>query len=108
MFNRSKSKKVEDNKIKETNLDMIVLQNKEIDASDIDGEKVMMNLEKGEYFMFNPVASAIWDIIEQPIKVSGIIETLLKEYDVEPNVCEESVLGFLNELKDRNLINITS
>lgn len=32
-------------------LETVVERNHEIDASDLDGEKVMMDLEKGQYFM---------------------------------------------------------
>ena len=32
-------------------LDTIINKNLEIDDTDLDGEKVMMNLDKGEYFM---------------------------------------------------------
>ena len=45
------------------NLDTIINKNLEIDDTDLDGEKVMMNLERGEYFMMNEVGSRIWEII---------------------------------------------
>ena len=41
----------------EINLDTIINKNLEIDDTDLDGEKVMMNLDKGEYFMMNEVGS---------------------------------------------------
>ena len=59
------------------NLDTIINKNLEIDDTDLDGEKVMMNLERGEYFMMNEVGSRIWEIISKPINVKNIIETSL-------------------------------
>lgn len=102
LFDKIKSKGV-----KEITLDMVVSQKLDIDASDIDGEKVMMNLEKGEYFMFNPVASSIWDIVEKPTKVSAVIDALLDEYEVEATTCEKTVLSFLNDLNEKDLIVIS-
>ena len=65
------------------NLDTIINKNLEIEDTDLDGEKVMMNLEKGEYFMMNEVGSRIWEIISKPINVKDIIETLRSEYEVD-------------------------
>ena len=41
------------------NLDSIVSYRQDIDTTDIDGDKVMMDLEKGQYFALNSVASRI-------------------------------------------------
>lgn len=37
-----------------------VCQSREIDSTDLNGEKVMMNLDKGKYFALNLVGSRIW------------------------------------------------
>ena len=61
-------------------LENAISRNPEIDATDLDGEVVMMNLEKGQYFMMNEVGSRIWEIINEPIKVSSVINKLLEEF----------------------------
>ena len=48
-------------------LETIVERNHEIDATDLDGEKVMMDLDKGQYFMLNGVGGDIWELTEKPI-----------------------------------------
>ena len=65
------------------NLETVINKNLEIDDTDLDGEKVMMNLDKGEYFMMNEVGSRIWEIISEPINVKEIISTLQNEYVVD-------------------------
>ena len=88
------------------NLDTVINKNLEIDDTDLDGEKVMMNLDKGEYFMMNEVGSRIWDIIDKPIKVKEIIETLTLEYEVDEEVCKDAVIEFIERLNKAELINI--
>ncbi|MPQ44225.1 lasso peptide biosynthesis PqqD family chaperone [Clostridium tarantellae] len=85
-------------------LEDVVIQNKEIDATDLNGEKVMMNLDKGQYFMLNEVASRIWDITDEPTKVSEIISTLLEEYEIDNETCEKTVIEFLSKLNNVDLI----
>lgn len=87
-------------------LDDKIRQSKEIDATELDGEKVMMNLELGKYFALNSVGSRIWDIIENEIQVKDIVETLLKEYKVDKKKCEESVINYLVSLENEKLIEV--
>ena len=88
------------------NLDSVVSKNEEIDDTDLDGEKVMMNLDKGQYFMMNEVGSRIWELIEGNTSIVNIIETLTNEYEVDEETCENTVMEFLGRLKDAELIKV--
>lgn len=94
-------------KIETVQLKTIVNQSKDIDATDLNGEKVMMNLDMGKYFALNGVGSRIWDIIYEPITVQRVIDTLLQEYEVEYEICKSNVLEFLERLNDDKLICIS-
>lgn len=89
------------------NLNTIINKNLEIDDTDLDGEKVMMNLDKGEYFMMNEVGSRIWEIISEPINVRRIIDTLCSEYEVDEETCKDTVVEFLGRLNNAELISIS-
>ena len=89
------------------NLNTIINKNLEIDDTDLDGEKVMMNLDKGEYFMMNEVGSRIWEIISEPVNVKGIIDTLRSEYEVDEETCKDTVVEFLGRLNNADLISIS-
>lgn len=87
-------------------LETVINKNLEIDDTDLDGEKVMMNLDKGEYFMMNEVGSRIWEIISEPINVKEIISTLRNEYEVDEETCKDTVIEFLGRLDNADLISI--
>ena len=87
-------------------LETIVERNHEIDATDLDGEKVMMDLDKGQYFMLNGVGGDIWELTEKPISVKNIIESLRKEYEVNAEECEHAVKEFLHNMHHANLVMI--
>ena len=88
------------------NIDSVITKNKEIDDADLDGEKVMMNLDKGQYFMMNEVGSRIWELIDESTPIVNIIETLTNEYEVDEETCENTVMEFLGRLKDADLIKV--
>lgn len=85
-------------------LSTVVERNHEIDATEIDGEKVMMDLEQGQYFMLNGVGSVIWDLIERPTMIQQVIETLVCEYEVSREDCELEVSDFLHQMHHANLV----
>lgn len=85
-------------------LKTMVERNQEIDASELDGETVMMDMERGNYFMLNPVGSRIWELIEKPVSVEEIIHQLREEYKVSLEECHEAVKEFLHELHHANLL----
>ena len=87
-------------------LNSIISRNTDIDDTDLDGEKVMMNLDKGQYFMMNEVGSRIWDIVDEPKSVEEIVKSLLNEYEVEREQCENTVVEFLSELAKSDLIKV--
>lgn len=91
----------------EIGLDTIINKNLEIDDTDLDGEKVMMNLDKGEYFMMNEVGSRIWEIITEPMNVKGIVDALRSEYEVDEETCEDTVIEFLERLNNAELIRVS-
>jgi hypothetical protein len=88
-------------------MDTIVVQKIEIDAVDMDGEKVMMNLDKGKYYGLNSIGSHIWEIIKSPLSVESVILKLLAEYDIDEKTCKESVMTFLERMYKEGLICIS-
>lgn len=91
----------------EISIDTIINKNLEIDDTDLDGEKVMMNLDKGEYFMMNEVGSRIWEIINETMNVKGIVDALRSEYEVDEETCTDTVIEFLERLNNADLIRVS-
>ena len=77
------------------NLDLIVSYRQYIDTTDIDWDKAMMDLEKGQYFALNSVSSIIWEEIQSLAKISDVVNTLLSEYYVDRETYEKSVIEFI-------------
>jgi len=70
----------------------------------IEGEVLMMSIEKGQYFSLNAIGSRIWDLLETPTEHATLVRQLTEEYDVPAEVCREQVGSFLARLRDRGLL----
>lgn len=61
---------------------------------------------KGEYLGLGETGSAIYDLIDGPVRISLIIEQLAQTYDVGEQELETDVMSFLYQLISRDLIKI--
>ena len=70
----------------------------------IDDEVVVLSIEQGTCYGFNPVGSRVWTLLERSTSVRDLCATLVAEYSVDPHVCERQVLDLLEELRTEGLI----
>jgi len=87
--------------------DSIVRQSEGQISTEIDGEVILLDIEKGSYFGMNPVLSRIWKLIEQPTSVNGLCAQLMEEYDVSQEECQNDILESFEQLQKQNLIVIS-
>lgn len=90
----------------ELSMESVIVQNKNMDVSDLNGEMVMMNLEKGEYFVLNDTGSRIWNIISEPKTIKQIVSELLEEYSIDDDICRDNVLEYLGKLYYAEIISV--
>ena len=88
-------------------LNSLVKQSNDPISADVDGELVMMSIEKGNYYGLAGIGSRIWQLIESPTRVSALCDKLAEEYDVEKSVYEADALEFLGELAEQGLIEVS-
>jgi len=85
-----------------------LVRDNDVIFSDMDGETVMMSIERGEYYGINPIGSRIWSLLETPRTVSALCDTLCPDYDVTPEQCAVDVQLFLIQLVDKGVIKIVN
>ncbi|MBT5873731.1 MAG: lasso peptide biosynthesis PqqD family chaperone [Candidatus Latescibacteria bacterium] len=89
------------------NLQTMIKASDEIVSSKLDDQVVMMSIDKGAYFGLDEIGSRIWELLASPRTVSGLCSILIQEYDVPREECEQDILALLNELAEKNLLQIT-
>jgi hypothetical protein len=89
-------------------LETIVRRSDAVISSDLGGDIVMMDIEKGNYYGLENVAARIWALTEEPATVESLCNRLSGEYRVSTEQCREEVLAFLDELINKNIIQISA
>jgi hypothetical protein len=71
-----------------------------------ESEAVMLDIESGTYFGLRDVAKAIWDRLEQPVRVQDLCSQLTEEFEVDPTTCRREVDSFLADLHAKGLLEV--
>ncbi|WP_410513568.1 lasso peptide biosynthesis PqqD family chaperone [Paenibacillus sp. BR2-3] len=77
-------------------------------VSDMDGEKVMLNVQRGKYYNLGEVGGDIWNTLGTPSSIKEIINTIQTAYEVEADICEQDIITFLQHLMDEELIRLSN
>ncbi len=83
-----------------------ILVNEDVVSCDLVDEAAILNLKTGIYYGLDPVGARIWKLIQTPRQLNEILETLLKEYDVEKNRCQEDLNELIEQLYEKELVKI--
>lgn len=76
-------------------------------ACDLDDETVVLSLKTGEYYGLNPVAAAIWKMIQARRGVAAVRDALLQQFaGVTPEQCEGELVRVLGELEGMGLVDV--
>ena len=81
-----------------------VQRNPEMVSGNMDGEVVMLSLQRGEYFGLDKIGSRIWELIEHTVKVDEVRIILMDEYEVDEETCLKDLIEFLDDLQNKGLV----
>ena len=72
-------------------------------GSPIEDSFVMINIESGSYVALNPTARAIWEALATPSTQAEVEAILLRQYDVAPETCAQSVARALQQMQAQQI-----
>ncbi len=86
--------------------DSRIVRDNEAIFTEMDGEIVIMSIERGEYYGVNPVGTRIWGLLETPQAVSALCEAVLPDYQVDKEQGTADIMKFLNKMLDKGIIRL--
>lgn len=84
----------------------VIQRDPEVIDAETDQEVVMVSIANGLYYGVSDVAREIWKTIEQPKRISDIIDDLAATYNIDRHSCEEQTLSFLESLRSEGLLRV--
>jgi hypothetical protein len=74
--------------------------------AELGDELVALNIESGNCFGFNSVATSVWRALARPQSFIEIKSLLLEEYDVPEAVCTDALSGLLDDMIEKQLVRV--
>ena len=84
----------------------VAVASSELVSANLDGEVVILGYKSGSYYSLDQVGAFIWNLLQEPKKVSEIRDAIWKEYEVELAQCERDLIALLEDLARKQLIEI--
>lgn len=75
-------------------------------AQEVDGEMVLLDMNSENYFGLDGVGTAFWQAMQEKETLKDILELLLEQYEVEPDVLEKDLFIFVGKLVDSGLAEV--
>lgn len=75
-------------------------------SSELGKEVVILHIKNGVYYGLDEVGVVIWKKLQEGCSVSGIVSSVMKEFDVESAQCEQDVLRILSEMIEAQLATV--
>ncbi len=88
-------------------LNSTVQPHPEVVDTDLDGtEVVLLHLESKTYYSLNVTGRRIWKGLKEGQSLQSISQHLSKEFDVDADRAEQSVLSLIQELATHQLVHL--
>lgn len=85
---------------------IIVGKKKDLPGTNLHDEHIMMDIESGTYINLNKTGRIIWEFIEPPISVANLIVKLAAKFKIEPEVCSEDTIQYIQKMLDAKIISV--
>jgi hypothetical protein len=78
----------------------------QVTYSEVANEMVLLNLDTGKYFGLDEVGARMYALLAEHKSLRQAYQTLLDEYEVDPDRLEQDLIVLVDDLVERGLVTI--
>ncbi len=72
--------------------------------ADVGGEIVLLHTQNWQYFEFDKVGAAIWNLLNAPKSLDSLVTALTAQFEVDQDRCREETQAFLDDMVAQGLV----
>jgi hypothetical protein len=84
----------------------LLTRNPDLVAAGMNGDIVMMSIERGLYYGISGIGTRVWELLEQPMHVEALVQAIQAEYEVDEATCQRDLLVFARELVKHGVVTL--
>lgn len=77
-------------------------------AATVDGEAIILSIERGSYYGLDDIGSEIWQLLATPVTVGALCDALAAKYDADRPTIERDALELLEKLVAEGLVSVSA
>lgn len=86
--------------------DTRIMRSRNILESDVDGDVIALDVERGNCYGLNSTASHAWAMLERETSLAEICEALTQRFDVDALTCQAEIGSLIEELRAEGLVDV--
>jgi hypothetical protein len=80
------------------------INNPEVISDTIDGEVVIVNLDKGYYYSLDGTGAEVWGLVQKGHSVAEIVQEMVRRYAGDRTDIEAGIARFISELEQEEIL----
>lgn len=85
-------------------VETIVNRSSDLVFNEVDGDIIMLSIKTSKFYGSETVGCRIWQLINEPVSIGSICDTLMGEFEIDRATCEQEVIAFVQRMSDEELI----
>lgn len=81
-----------------------IRRNVEILSAGVDEDEILLDPSVWTYVFLNETAARIWNVLDSPRSIEDVVESLLRDYEVDAATCEREVEEFVGDMSRRGVL----
>jgi hypothetical protein len=73
-------------------------------TQEVEGETVLLDMDKGHYYVLDDVGTRIWQLLEDHGDVERVVEGMLAEFDVDESTLRADIETLMEKLTESGLL----
>jgi hypothetical protein len=91
----------------ELNFHTLISRADNVLAASVDGEIVLMSIERGSYYGLENTARCIWDLLESPKRLEDLCALIKQKYRDKDGIIDRDVMRFVAEMANEAIVVLT-
>ena len=92
--------------VQEISADSVVKVSDDHISCDLAGEAAILNFASGLFYGLDEIGARVWKLISEPKSVVELRDSIVAEYDVDPDRCQRDLIALLTEMASKGLVKI--
>ena len=84
----------------------VVARCADVVGAELEGSIVLLQIKTGTYLELNSTGTHAWESLEEPQRFSSLIESCLRDFEIDEATCRREMASFLQNLATNKFIRV--